>query len=103
MYWAAESPVPINKDLASIGPGQRLNPYLLVMTGTGDSAAQYMNYMNIFFTAQKMAIPIDICMIMQDSGLLQQGSDITGGTFLKVEQLGGLLQYLVWINEDMDS
>ena len=64
------------------------------MTGTGDSAAQYMNYMNIFFTAQKMTIPIDICKIMQDSGLLQQGSDITGGTFLKVEQLGGLLQYL---------
>jgi len=87
----------INKELLSLGPGQKLNPRLLVMTGTGDSAAQYMNYMNIFFTAQKMAIPIDTCMIMQDSGLLQQGSDITGGTYLKVEQLGGLLQYLVWI------
>ena len=84
----------INKDLASLGPGQILNLCLLVMTGTGYSAAQYMNYLNIFFTAQKMAIPIDICMIMQDFGLLQQGSDITGGTFLKVEQLGGLLQYL---------
>lgn len=87
----------INKELSCLGPGQRLNPRLLVMTGTGDSAAQYMNYMNIFFTAQKMAIPIDSCMIMQDSGLLQQGSDITGGTYLKVEQLGGLLQYLLWI------
>jgi len=87
----------INKELTKLGPGQKLHPRILVMTASGDSAAQYMNYMNIFFTAQKMAIPIDTCMIMQDSGLLQQGSDITGGTYLKVDQLGGLLQYLVWI------
>jgi len=87
----------INKAVMKLGPGQKLHPRLLVMTASGDSAAQYMNYMNIFFTAQKMAIPIDTCMIMQDSGLLQQGSDITGGTYLKVEQLEGLLQYLIWI------
>jgi len=87
----------INKELSSLGPAQKLHPRLLVMSGSGDSAAQYMNYMNIFFTAQKMAIPVDTCMIMQDSGLLQQGSDITGGTYLKVEQLAGLLQYLIWV------
>ena len=27
---------------------------------------------------QKLNIPVDVCMVGQDSGLLQQGSDITG-------------------------
>jgi len=70
---------------------------ILALSGTGDSAAHYINYMNAFFTAQKLNIPVDTCMLGVDSGLLQQGSDITGGLYLKVEQLGGLLQYLVWL------
>ena len=57
---------------------------MLVLSASGDSAAQYMNYMNVFFTAQKLNIPVDVCMIGQDSGLLQQGSDITGGLYIKV-------------------
>ena len=57
---------------------------MLVLSSSGDSAAQYMNYMNVFFTAQKLNIPVDVCMIGQDSGLLQQGSDITGGLYIKV-------------------
>ena len=57
---------------------------MLVLSASGDSAAQYMNYMNVFFTAQKLNIPVDVCMIGQDSGLLQQGSDITGGLYTKV-------------------
>ena len=86
---------------------------MLVLSASGDSAAQYMNYMNVFFTAQKLNIPVDVCMIGQDSGLLQQGSDITGGLYIKViatrlskvllfvigqvTQLGELLQYLTWL------
>ena len=35
--------------------------------------------------------------LYQDSGLLQQGSDITGGLYVKVDQLSGLLQYLTWL------
>merc|ERR1719209_1769599 len=70
---------------------------VLVLSATGDSAAQYMNYMNVFFTSQKLNIPVDVCMIGQDSGLLQQGSDITGGLYIKVTQLGELLQYLTWL------
>ena len=58
---------------------------LLAISSTGDSAAQYINYMNSFFTAQKLNIPVDCCMLGQDSGLLQQGCDITGGVYLKVD------------------
>jgi len=71
---------------------------ILAMSATGDSAAHYINYMNAFFTAQKLAIPVDTCMLGADSGLLQQGSDITGGLYLRVpEQLNGLVQYLTWL------
>jgi len=34
--------------------GQKLYPRILVITASNDSAMQYMNYMNIFFTAQRM-------------------------------------------------
>lgn len=33
---------------------QKLHPRILVITASNDSATQYMNYMNIFFTAQRM-------------------------------------------------
>lgn len=36
--------------------GQKLHPRILVITASNDSATQYMNYMNIFFTAQRMVI-----------------------------------------------
>ena len=62
----------------------KVSARMLVLSASGDSAAQYMNYMNVFFTAQKLNIPVDVCMIGQDSGLLQQGSDITGGLYIKV-------------------
>ncbi|KAJ3654736.1 hypothetical protein Zmor_013907 [Zophobas morio] len=78
-------------------PGCRLNSRILVVTGSGDSASQYMNYMNVFFTAQKQGIVIDVCALDQHLSLLQQGCDITGGLYLKVPQLQGLLQYLLWV------
>merc|ERR1719431_1172839 len=87
----------INKQQAGRVTSEKLRPRLLAMSATGDSAAQYMNYMNVFFTAQKLNITLDTCMLLQDSGLLQQGSDITGGLYVKVEQLSGLLQYLTWL------
>ena len=87
----------INKQQVGRASNEKLCPRLFVMSATGDSAAQYMNYMNVFFTAQKLNIPLDTCMILQDSSLLQQGSDITGGLYLKVDQLSGLLQYITWL------
>lgn len=54
---------------------------MLVMSASGDSPTQYMNYMNVFFSSQKMGVLIDTCMVDKDSGLLQQGADITGGIY----------------------
>lgn len=51
---------------------------ILVLTASGASSAHYMDYMNAFFTAQRLSVPIDTCVLERDSGLLQQGSDITG-------------------------
>jgi len=87
----------INKIQSSRLENDKLSPRLLVLSSSGDSAAQYINFMNVFFTAQKLNIPVDSCMLGQDSGLLQQGSDITGGLYVKVDQLSGLLQYLTWL------
>lgn len=33
-------------------PGLKMNSRILVITGSNDTAAQYINYMNVFFTAQ---------------------------------------------------
>ncbi|XP_018303227.1 general transcription factor IIH subunit 3 [Mycetomoellerius zeteki] len=77
--------------------GQKLHPRILVITASNDSATQYMNYMNIFFTAQRMNVILDVCSLDQELTLLQQGCDITGGNYLKVPQLAGLLQYLLWV------
>lgn len=38
---------------------------------------------------------LDVCSLDQELTLLQQGCDITGGNYLKVPQLAGLLQYLL--------
>ena len=54
---------------------------ILVLTASGAASAHYMNYMNGFFTAQRLGVPIDCCVLERDSGLLQQGSDITGINF----------------------
>lgn len=78
-------------------PGCVINSRILVITGSGDSASQYMNYMNVFFTAQKQNVVIDVCALDQHLSLLQQGCDITGGLYLKVPQIQGLLQYLLWV------
>ncbi|XP_077509740.1 transcription factor B4 [Amblyomma americanum] len=70
---------------------------ILVLSASGESASQYLNFMNVFFTAQKKNIIIDACVLEKDSGLLQQGCDITGGKYMKVPNHTGLLQYLLWL------
>lgn len=61
---------------------------------------QYMNFMNAFFTAQKMDVMIDVAVSKADSGddsgssILRQGCDITGGSYLSVPKPEALLQYL---------
>merc|ERR1712045_1016878 len=70
---------------------------ILVLTASGAASAHYMNYMNAFFTAQRLGVPIDSCVLERDSGLLQQGSDITGGYYFRIERIERLLQVLIWI------
>ncbi|XP_038061831.1 general transcription factor IIH subunit 3-like isoform X1 [Patiria miniata] len=84
----------IQKECAA---GQQIKSRLLVIKAADDSASQYMNFMNVIFTAQKQSIPIDACILEKDSGLLQQACDITGGMYLKIPQISGLLQYLLWV------
>jgi transcription initiation factor TFIIH subunit 3 len=54
-----------------------------------------MTYMNVFFTAQKQNIVIDVCALDKSLSLLQQGCDVTGGQYLNLPHLDGLLQYLL--------
>jgi len=72
-----------------------MNSRILVMTGSEDSTSQYMNYMNVFFTAQKHGVLIDVCSLDHDLSVLQQGCDITGGIYLKIPQISSLIQYLM--------
>uniref|UniRef100_A0A4W3JNL1 General transcription factor IIH subunit 3 n=1 Tax=Callorhinchus milii TaxID=7868 RepID=A0A4W3JNL1_CALMI len=68
-----------------------------VIKAADDCAAQYMNFMNVIFAAQKQNILIDACVLDSDSGLLQQACDITGGVYLRVPQTLSLTQYLLWV------
>ncbi|XP_053619667.1 general transcription factor IIH subunit 3 [Plodia interpunctella] len=81
----------------SHGNAARVCARALTVTGSADTAAQYINYMNVFFTAQKQQVVIDVCSLDKHLSLLQQGCDITGGLYLKIPSLEGLLQYLLWV------
>ncbi|CAB3385112.1 Hypothetical predicted protein [Cloeon dipterum] len=76
---------------------RQLNARVLVVTANGQSVSQYMNFMNVFFTAQKQNVLIDVCCLGPESSLLQQGCDITGGQYFRPPQPQGLLQYLLWV------
>ncbi len=64
--------------------------------------SQYMNFMNSFFTAQKLGVVIDACIVCDDNymtgsaSLLQQACDLTDGYYLKVPNVSSFLQYLIW-------
>lgn len=75
--------------------GSKLNARILLLTGSLECASQYMTYMNVFFTAQKQNVVLDVCALDESMTLLQQGCDITGGQYLKLPQTDGLLQYLL--------
>ncbi|XP_073970353.1 transcription factor B4 isoform X1 [Rhodnius prolixus] len=87
----------IHRMIREKSPTMKMNSRILVITGSGESVSQYMNYMNVFFTAHKENIIVDVLSMEHDLGLLQQGCDITGGLYLKIPQIHGLLQYLLWV------
>ena len=43
-----------------------------MVKGSEDYPSQYMNFMNVVFTAQKLSVVIDACILDNESGLLQQ-------------------------------
>ena len=82
---------------------------IVIISCTSDQsssyASQYMNFMNCFFTSQKLGVTIDACIAGDDSyaptslpstSLLQQGCDLTDGTYLKVPNISSFLEYLLW-------
>ncbi|XP_071946497.1 general transcription factor IIH subunit 3-like [Antedon mediterranea] len=77
--------------------GVKRRSRILVIKASDDSASQYMNFMNVIFTAQKQNVLIDACVLGNDSGLLQQACDISHGIYLKIPQIKGLVQYLLWV------
>lgn len=81
----------------SLPPGVKMHSRILVVSGSNECASQYMTYMNVFFSAQKLGIVIDVCALDKTLSLLQQGCDITGGQYLRLTQLEGFLQYLLWV------
>lgn len=76
-------------------PANKLNARILVVTGSVECAAQYVTYMNVFFTAQKQNVEIDVCALSGGMTILEQGCDITGGQFLHLPQIDGMLEYLL--------
>ncbi|XP_052142238.1 general transcription and DNA repair factor IIH subunit TFB4 [Oryza glaberrima] len=70
-------------------------PRILCLQGSPDGPEQYVAVMNSIFSAQRSMVPIDSCIVgTQDSAFLQQASYITGGVYLKPQELNGLFQYL---------
>ena len=72
-----------------------LSARILILSVSGDLAAQYIPIMNTIFACQRQGIPIDIAKIAGDTVFLQQASDATKGTYIKLERPQGLLQYLM--------
>jgi len=78
-------------------PGDKLNSRILIVTGSENECDKYVRCMNVIYMAQKQKVTIDVCSLDHEIALLQQACDITDGIFFKVPQIGGLLQYLLWI------
>ncbi|GJM90093.1 hypothetical protein PR202_ga06340 [Eleusine coracana subsp. coracana] len=87
---------------------------ILCLQGSQDGPEQYVAVMNSIFSAQRSSwvlvvgsevmrrsnapVPIDSCIVgTQDSAFLQQASYITGGVYLKPQELNGLFQYLATV------
>lgn len=71
--------------------GQKLHPRILVITASNDSATQYMNYMNIFFTAQRMVF-VSIGFLCYYNNRLTMICDATRSVCLLPECYFGCVQ-----------
>lgn len=76
---------------------ERLQSRILIVSvsGSSDSAHQYIPVMNGIFACQRLQIPIDVCKISGDAVFLQQACDATKGVYMALSEPRGLLQYLM--------
>ena len=94
-------------------PKDKLDARLLVVTVSPDASAQYVPVMNCIFSAQKLSVPVDACVLADtDSLLLQQvrvvcsvacvdnrrfqATSLTNGIYFKPPtNLQGLIQHMI--------
>lgn len=76
---------------------ERLQSRILIVSvsGSSDSAHQYIPVMNSIFACQRLQIPIDVCKLSGDAVFLQQACDATKGVYMALSEPRGLLQYLM--------
>ena len=82
-------------DLSATNLTPALTSRILILSVSGDLAHQYIPIMNTIFACQRLNIPIDIAKIAGDTVFLQQASDATKGTYMRLEHPQGFLQYLM--------
>lgn len=92
----AEGTAPSNRYSAS-NEDEKLQSRILIVSvsGSSDSAHQYIPVMNSIFACQRLHIPIDVCKLSGDAVFLQQASDATKGIYMSLTEPRGLLQYLM--------
>ena len=75
-----------------------LKPRILVVTSHGDGGSTYVSVMNALFSAQKLQVAIDACVLAPDHSLfLQQATHLTGGAYVKpsLDAQNSLAQFLL--------
>lgn len=77
---------PDGQDAAAARARQTLTSRILILSVSGDLAAQYIPVMNSIFAAQRQRVPIDVLKLAGDTVFLQQACDSTGGIYLDPSQ-----------------
>jgi transcription initiation factor TFIIH subunit 3 len=93
----------IHRELKSKEKGaQAVHARLLVFASPGygslnpDVSSQYIPVMNCIFSAQKLGVPVDACVLAGgDSTFLSQAAHLTNGVYLRPLRQDGLSHYLV--------
>lgn len=71
-------------------------PRIFIISASDDAPIQYIPVMNCIFSAQKLGIPVDACVLgTEDSVYLQQATNITQGIYARIDHLEDLGSYLM--------
>lgn len=77
-----------------------LQARVLTLLAGGDDPAQYVSVMNCFFSAQRMKVPIDACVVGGEnarSTYFQQAAFLTKGAYFRPANSDALLQTLLTV------